>query len=209
MRVEPFPHVRWIGGGSGAGKSTVAQILADQFDLTVYSTDDAIGRHTARLGAASPLLTQFLAMSMDERWLTREPKVMLDTFPWFANETFESVLDDLSEPSTPSPILAEGFRLSPGLVAPVLGEPWQAVWLIPTEDFRRAAFTQRPPSRQFWQRTSDPARALEQLLQRDALFTTRVRDEARALGLTVVAVDGSRGAEELATDLADRFRLAH
>jgi uridine kinase len=33
-------HVRWIGGGSGAGKTTVARLLAEQYSLRLYSTDD-------------------------------------------------------------------------------------------------------------------------------------------------------------------------
>jgi len=33
-------HVYWLGGAPCAGKSTVAGILADQFRLAIYHTDD-------------------------------------------------------------------------------------------------------------------------------------------------------------------------
>jgi adenylate kinase family enzyme len=33
-------HVYWIGGGSGAGKSTIAEHLANKYDVKLYSTDE-------------------------------------------------------------------------------------------------------------------------------------------------------------------------
>jgi shikimate kinase len=41
-------HVYWIGGASGAGKSTIARRLAIGHGLGLYSTDEAIGRHSNR-----------------------------------------------------------------------------------------------------------------------------------------------------------------
>jgi 2-phosphoglycerate kinase len=67
-------HVVWIGGGSGAGKSTIAQRLAVEYGLQVYATDDAMNRHAAALTAdEAPHLARFRAMTMDERWLDRPP----------------------------------------------------------------------------------------------------------------------------------------
>jgi dephospho-CoA kinase len=34
-------HVRWVAGGTGAGKSTVARILATRHDALVYDGDRA------------------------------------------------------------------------------------------------------------------------------------------------------------------------
>ena len=42
-------HVRWIGGGSGAGKSTIARRVAGRHGLRVYATDDAMPDHDRRL----------------------------------------------------------------------------------------------------------------------------------------------------------------
>jgi hypothetical protein len=56
-----------------------------------------------------PFLHQFMAMDMDERWVNRSPKAMLETFHWFRGE---------------------GFRLLPHLVKPLLAVRSHAVWLI-------------------------------------------------------------------------------
>ena len=71
----------WIGGGTGAGKSTVARRLAARHRLRRYDTDAMMADHARRTTPAdSPLLHEFIAMDMDQRWLTRSPQTMLDTF---------------------------------------------------------------------------------------------------------------------------------
>lgn len=63
---DQLHHVFWIGGGSGAGKSTVAHRIAARHGLRVYSTDDAMGDHAARgTEEECPLLLEFMAMEMD------------------------------------------------------------------------------------------------------------------------------------------------
>jgi hypothetical protein len=62
-------HVYWIGGTSGAGKSTTAARLANEHGLHLYATDEAMSENASRTTAAeAPFLHQFMAMSMDEPW---------------------------------------------------------------------------------------------------------------------------------------------
>lgn len=206
MSPAGLGHVRWIGGGTGAGKSTVAARLAAAYGLHLVSTDDAIAAHAADPGPDAPLLTAFLAMDRDERWLGRDPGAMLDTFPWYAGERFIRIVDDVRAVSR-EPVLVEGFRLLPRLVRPLLDEPWHAVWLTTTRELRQHAFEARAEADQFWRRTSDPVAALARLLERDALFDERVAREAEELGLAVVRVDGSRSEDELVRDVAGLLRL--
>jgi hypothetical protein len=131
-------HVYWIGGGSGAGKSTIARRLAARHGLVLYATDDVMPDHAGRV-SDTPFLDQFRRMDMDERWLNRSPEEMLETFHWFRGEGFELVVEDLlALPGEPG-VIAEGFRLLPRLVAPLLEVPAHAVWLAPTPAFRLAA----------------------------------------------------------------------
>ncbi|WP_067641218.1 hypothetical protein [Actinomadura latina] len=45
---ERLRHVRWIGGGSGAGESTIARRIAARYGMRVYSTDEAMPDHAGR-----------------------------------------------------------------------------------------------------------------------------------------------------------------
>src|SRR5689334_25174139 len=122
-----------------------------------------MGEHARRSTPTDcPHLHAFLAMDMDERWLTRSPETMLETFHWYRGEGFDFIVEDLRARSVPT--VVEGFRLLPYLVAPLLAEPPRAVWLLPTPEFRRRAFTQRGDLGRIAGQTSDPARALDNLL---------------------------------------------
>lgn len=206
--VRTLDHVRWLGGGSGAGKTTVTRLLAARFDLRRYSTDDTIAAHSARLDAVSaPLLHRFLAMSMDERWVRRSPTTMWRTFPWFHGEGFGLLLDDLRDLPTDRIVLVEGFRLLPLLTQPQLSDPSHAVWLLPTPSFRRAAFERREPADAFWARTTDPGVALANLLERDRIFTAVIADDAASKGLTTLPVDGARTVDDVTEELAHSLGL--
>jgi hypothetical protein len=181
--------VYWIGGGSGAGKSIVARRLAAQRGLRLYATDDMMSEHASRsTPGASPFLSKFMAMDMDQRWLNRSPETMLDTFHWFRGEGFGMVLEDLLDLPKEPPVVAEGFRLLPHLVSPHLAVPRQAVWLLPTPDFREAAFRRRGSWWAIAGQTSDPDQALRNLLERDRMFTDRLREETTRLELRAIEV---------------------
>ncbi len=107
-------HVYWIGGGSGAGKSTIARRVADGRGLRVYATDDAMPDHDGRFTPHdAPLLSRFKAMEMDERWVNRSPQTMLESFHWFQGELFGLTVEDLLRLPAEPGVIAEGFRLLP------------------------------------------------------------------------------------------------
>lgn len=186
----------------------MARRLAERFDLPVYSADAAIGVHSRSLSAAeAPLLAEFRRMSMDQRWVRRDTPTMYQTFPWFHGEGFDLLIKDLRAFPVSGVVLAEGFRLLPRLVRPYLANQRHAVWLLPTPQFRRTAFIHRGQRDAFWLRTSDPARALANLLGRDRIFNDAVAADAASNRLTPLVVDGSRSIEDEADDLAARFEL--
>jgi hypothetical protein len=183
-------HVYWIGGGSGAGKSVIARRVAARFGLRLYATDDMMPDHARRCAPADgPFLSEFAAMDMDERWVNRSPETMLETFHWFRGEGFGLIVEDLLRLPAEPGVIAEGFRLLPRLVQPLLAEPGHAVWLLPTPGFRRAAFASRGSLWEIAGKTSDPERALGNLLERDRMFTERLRQETGRLELHAIDVD--------------------
>ncbi len=199
-------QVYWIGGGSGAGKSTMARRLAAAYGLRLYATDDVMADHARRSAPQdSPQLAEFMAMDMDERWLNRAPEVMLDTFHWYRGEGFHLILEDLRALPPGPPVVAEGFRLLPHLVRPLLTDPPRAVWLLPTADFRRAAFDHRGSTWKIAGRTSDPQRALRNLLVRDGMFTERLR--AETTGLPVIEVHPAMTEDDLTARVAATLGL--
>lgn len=108
--------------------------------------------------AASPQLAKFSTMDMDQRWVTRKPRAMLDSFHWFHGEAFELIVEDLLHDPR-DPVVAEGFRLLPDRVAPLTTRA-RCLWLLPTPSMRRAAFAERTGIQAIMARTSDSQRTL-------------------------------------------------
>lgn len=201
-------HVLWIGGAPDAGKTTVARALAEKHGLQVYHLDAASRSHQTRITPErQPEMAAFAAMSMDERWVLRTPEAMADGALRTGPENLALAVEDLlalSRSSGTPAIVAEGPWFFPADIAPLLSHPRQAVWLVPTEEFKRASAARRdkPTSRYG---TSDPERATLNWLARDLLLGEYVRRQAETLGLEVFEVDGSRSVGEMAALLEASF----
>ena len=201
-------HVYWIGGGSGAGKSTIARRLTSRHGLRWYATDAMMAEHDGRITLPdAPFLSEFKGMDMDERWVNRSPEAMLETFHWFRGEGFGLIVEDLlSLPAEPG-VIAEGFRLLPRLVKPLLTAPDHAVWLLPTPEFRRASFSSRGSLWEIARKTGNPEKALHNLLERDRMFTDRLRREALGLGLPVIEIGTAMTENDLAARVTQALGL--
>jgi hypothetical protein len=144
-------------------------------------------------------------MDMDERWVNRPPEIMLETFHWFRGEGFGLIVEDLLRLLADTGVIAEGFRLLPYLVKPLLAEPGHTVWLLPTPEFRRADFDRR--GWEIPQKTSDPERAQRNLLERDRMFTDRLFEETKRLELPVIEIDTAMNEGELVRQVMQAFGL--
>lgn len=207
---EQLRHVYWIGGGSGAGKSTIARRIAAERGLHYYATDDVMADHARRCPPEScPYLQKFMAMDPDERWVNRSPHVMLETFHWFRGEGFRLIIEDLLQLPKEAGVIAEGFRLLPQLVQPLLAVRRRAVWLLPSPAFRQAVFASRGgPRWGFIGKTSKPEQALRNVLARDALFTDRLAAETKRLEMKVITVDASMTVADLTSRVLAAFKLS-
>jgi hypothetical protein len=175
--------------------------------MQIYHCDTTIGKHGRANPDDAPLFNAFVAMDMDQRWVNRSPEEMLATFHGFQGERFDLIVEDLLALNEDRPILAEGFRLLPRLVSPLLVHPNQAVWLLPSPQFRQAALHSRGSTWEIPKKTSNPERALANLMERDARFTDELREETRALNLRTVEVDVGVGVDELINVVADCLDL--
>jgi hypothetical protein len=186
----------------------VALALAQRHGLRVYSLDQNERARFARVTRArQPNLYAFDQMSMDERWVLRSPATMAAHTITNGAEGFSLIVEDvlaLLAASNVPPVLVEGPWLFPDSVTPVLSSPRQAIWLLPTEAFKRASAARRDkPSVRH--ETSDPARATHNWLARDRLIAAHVQREVEQHRLPWLAVDGTRPLEEMTALVAAHF----
>jgi hypothetical protein len=177
--------------------------------MRVYATDDVMADHARRSSREDcPLLHGFMAMDMDERWVNRSPRTMLETFHWFQGEGFNLIIEDLLRVPRETGIIVEGFRLLPHLVKPLVTISTHAVWLLPTPDFRQSVINRRGgPSWAFLAKTTNAQQALQNLIERDRMFTDLLREETTRLGLPTIEVDATTTEANLTQQVTDLFDL--
>jgi shikimate kinase len=191
-------HVLWIGGATDTGKTTVSRIIAKRCGLQVYDYDRRDLPQIERLAQTQASYRAFLAASVEENWVRPQPEDLLRFTLQAFRDRFPLVIEELLALLWEPMVVAEGHGLIPELVVPVLSSKRQAIWLVPTEEFKWASMKRRSkPS--FRGETSDPERATKNVFTRDMLLAEHVKAQVRACGLAVNEVDGSRTAEEMAT----------
>jgi len=208
-------HVRWIGGPPDAGKSTVADTLAHTYALPVYHFDRREMDHLAR---ATPTrhphlyaLQAHLATLDEQEWLeenwVRRPvaEMAADAIVCWSERVDLAVEDLLSMPQDRL-IIAEGPGFFPAVIVPLLSTPQQAIFLAPSEAFKRASHERRAKSAAR-HRTSDPKRYLRNHIERDLLIADYYIQTAHELGFTLIVVDGSQSVEQIAAEVATHFGL--
>src|ERR1041385_5868650 len=192
---ERLEHVLWIGGGCGAGKTTIALELAHRLDLQVYPVDGHGYDLERRLGRVR-------RQSHDDLWLKPAPEELAERFVAASAEKMPLILDDLRAMGGGPLVLAEGPQLFPDLVAAHVASPEHGVWLVPNQEFQEWALRRRggmssPPS--------DAQRALRNRLARDSILNSLIRDQAVERGLTVLEVDRARSLDEMTEAVAAYF----
>lgn len=200
-------HVLWLGGPSDAGKTTVTQILLQRSLRWQWYPCD-LHEYNHLIARADPVLHpanyRNIGRPLDEQWVHTTPQELFTDALVTNIERFPMIVEDLIKMPTRPPVLVEGPRLFPALVAPVLNHPQQALWLLPTEEFAQESLARRnkPTQRS---RSSDPERFRRNFVGRDQLLHEYIVAEVHRLGLPWIKVDGSRDPEDIADEVQAHF----
>lgn len=203
---EALSHVLWIGGPPDTGKTSVAEVLVSRYGLQIYHFDDHAERFWLHHFSNDPTSHGYawMAKNWDERWVLPLPVAMAAEAVHMAQECFPLILADLlAMPAEPC-IVAEGFELLPALVAPVLANRQQALWLLPTEAFQYDAFVRRGKPA-YHQQATDPGLAAHNHFARDRCLAQQLHEQVQAYKLHSLIVDHSLSLSTVVQRTVEQF----
>jgi hypothetical protein len=132
-QVDELPHVLWIGGVAGAGKTTVARRIARRHGMRRYNPDTQTWNHLGQaLAVGNPAAQRFSRMTPAERAAATPEQIHYDRWPM--------IVQDLRSLPTAPLILAE---VSPP--DPRIASTGRAVSLMPSQEVQRARLERRHP----------------------------------------------------------------
>jgi hypothetical protein len=188
--VQPLPNVLWIGGPPRSGKTTIARRIARRHGLRWYNADAHTWEHRNRaLAAGNAAALRWEAMTSEERRVRATPAEQLELS--LHAERGPMVVDDLRRlPRSPLTI-AEGSPVSPEIVSAGIAARSHAVWLIPTAELQRARLSEAGWS-----------------VELPVLLATTIERDAKEHRAPILAVDGSRGVDEMVAVVEEAFSVA-
>ena len=197
-----------IGGSPCSGKSTIASLLARQYQLRHIKLDDLVGEMMTQASADSqPIFLLRQDRSPEQIWM-RNPEEMADEEWHFYEEIFPYVKSYLIKNQN-RPLLVEGAGLLPHLVKELEYPTSSYLCLTPTADFQKKHYRQREWVPYVLEGTTNPDKAFENWMQRDILFAQMVRKEAMELGYSSLLTDGSQSENQTMKEVARLLKLSN
>ena len=187
-----------IGGSPCSGKSTIASLLARQYQLLHIKLDDLVEEMMSQASADS----QPICLLRQDR----NPEEMADEEWRFYEEIFPYVKSYLIK-NQDRPLLVEGAGLLPHLVKELECPASSYLCLTPTADFQKKHYRQREWVPFVLEGTTNSEQAFENWMQRDILFAQMVRKEAVRLGYPSLITDGSQSEKQTAEEVARLLKL--
>ena len=189
-----------IGGSPCSGKSTIASLLARQYQLLHIKLDDLVEEMMSQASADS----QPICLLRQDR----NPEEMADEEWRFYEEIFPYVKSYLIKNQN-RPLLVEGAGLLPHLLKKLECPASSYLCLTPTADFQKKHYIQREWIPYVLEGTTNPEQAFENWMQRDILFAQMVRKEAVLLGYPSLITDGSQSENQTAEEVARLLKLSN
>lgn len=211
MKVErmqqELSHVYWLVGSPCAGKSSLANSLVATYGWQLYRGDDTYEHHASIATPEQyPTFSKITRLSSDAFWMRPLAQQLSEKIQSYQEE-FPLIMADLLTFSKTKPVVAEGTALLPGLVAPLLSSPHQAIGLVPTPEFQVKCYLQRMWVKELVAKATYPEHTFALWMQRNVHFAAYVAQEALAHDLLAIQVDGSRSLEEQMLMVEQHFQL--
>jgi hypothetical protein len=199
-------NIYYIGGSPCSGKSTIAEIISQKYDLYYFKVDDFLEKYT-KMGESKgyEICKKQGSMNPEQIWM-RDASVQCAEELAFYKEIFEFVMADLEQIEAME-ILTEGVAYLPELMKKlgVLKDKYLAI--TPAKDFQISHYSQREWVPYVLEGCSDKEKAFSNWMNRDILFAQEVQRQCSQERYVSIINDGSIEIDELVNLVVSHFGL--
>ncbi|MDF2943255.1 MAG: hypothetical protein K0S01_2113 [Herbinix sp.] len=205
--VSRFSSLYWIGGSTCAGKSTIANILSENYGFTVYHCDEYLGKHIEKSNAEEhPNLYKLKTLSWGDILSMQEDEYLIWIMDLFSEE-YQMILEDLDKQTNDKPVLVEGINLLPKLLKDVIEDGNNAIWLVADDTFYNLHQMQRKELFDRINKCPNPEQALHNYMNFDLSFGKYIKNEAIRLDLKVMVIEDNKDILESVKVISSHFKL--
>jgi len=206
------PRAFWLGGSACAGKSTIAALLAQRFDLNLYRWDEHFEAHRRR-ARGEPGRWPAFEKVMDQpaaALFTAPAEVRAAELTGFYRDEFAMVLEDVALLPPHRPVLVEGAGVDPVGLRTLGVARHRALWLLAPEPLRRQRYRDHRANEvaETLRECPDPTAAFAVWMARDEARRERTLSTTAAAGYRAWEVAEADTAESLTLRLARHYRLS-
>lgn len=185
-------NIYFIGGSPCCGKSTISEMLKDEFSFEYYKLDDHLDRHM-NIGAKNNLkrMKEYKAMSLDEIWF-RDVEVQVEWEFEYQIEALSIIKKELIDNYSENSVITEGAVLLPEFIKENDIDYDKYICIVPTKEFQLEKFSKRVWIKDYLKNCSNVDKAYKNWMDRDIEYAQIVRKQAEELGMNTLIVDGSK-----------------
>lgn len=180
-----------IGGGPGAGKSSVAQTISKRHGFDYLKSDALVGEHQQEAAERKYPVNNYINSLTDKDQQLELIKLSGKQEQARQEELFFILLKELRIRKFDRLVL-EGNCLFPDLVTKYFESDFRGVWLLPTLSFQKKIYPQRDWVPGLLKKSDNPDITLKNWLQRDHEYNNTVRRQVRRHGFPLLSIDGRR-----------------
>ena len=185
-RKNELPLIYWLGGSTCAGKTTISNVLSENYGFTVYHCDEYLVKHIEKSNTQEhPNLNKIAKTSWNDI-LSMNIEEYLEWTTGSFHEEFDMILEDLYQLPNDKPILIEGINLLPKLIKEEIVNINHAVWLVADASFYIKHQMNRKELFERIKECSNQEQALQNYISNDLAFGKYILSETKKLGLNVL-----------------------
>ncbi len=205
--MQDMSDVYFIGGAPCGGKSTAARSICVRHGFCAYELDKNLERYTHLGMMEGNAILREAAIAVPQEFDALPPLQQFEKELEIYRQLFPYAIREIQNRHPAGTILAEGTGFLPELMGQIGVDANHYVCLIPTPEFQRARYRERPWVARLLEQVPEPEQTFDSWMARNALLTQEIYMQAQKTGYCCIMTDDTSTPSDTLRRIEHVFRL--